>query len=108
MQDIIELSEDLNSALVNRFRIIQIDEMMITKRTLPNTCWSKLHDNISMDLANINTKPIAVCGAVSREKGIELIMTFPKSVNCMKFKIFLEELRRVNPFDDIILMMDNL
>ena len=35
-------------------------------------------------------------------------MTFPKSVNITKFKTFLEELRNKNPFDDVILMMDNL
>ena len=35
-------------------------------------------------------------------------MTWPKSINVMKFKVFLEELRRLNPFDNIILMMDNL
>ena len=35
-------------------------------------------------------------------------MTFPKSVNTMKFKVFLDELRRRNPFDNIFIMMDNL
>ena len=53
-------------------------------------------------------KPIAVLGAISREKGIEHVMTFPKSVNIKKFKTFLEELRIKHPFDDMILMMDNL
>ena len=37
-----------------------------------------------------------------------MVMTFPRSVNVIKFKVFLEELRRLNPFDDIILVMDNL
>ena len=61
-----------------------------------------------LDYRQMSMKPIAVLGAVSREKGIEHMMTFQKSVNNTKFKTFLEELRNKNPFDDVILMMDNL
>jgi transposase len=39
---------------------------------------------------------------------MELMMTFQKSVNVAKFKVFIEELRSRNPFDDIIVVMDNL
>ena len=46
--------------------------------------------------------------AISREKGVELTRVFPKSVNKQKFKMFLDELRSVNQFEDVILMMDNL
>ena len=35
-------------------------------------------------------------------------MTFKQSVSISKFKVFLEELRSRNPFDNIILVMDNL
>ena len=43
---------------------------------------------------SVNKGAIAVVGAVSREIGVDLYMTFPKSVNIEKFKVFLEELRR--------------
>ena len=82
--------------------------MMVTKRCIPHDDWSKLRCNTEWDYWETNTKPVAVLGAVSREKGIELIMNFPKSVNCRRFKVFLDELRRLNPFDNIMLMMDNL
>ena len=82
--------------------------MMVTKRTFPKQDWSKLRSNTSFDFAQTDTKAVAVVGAVSREKGVELIMTWPRSVNVMKFKVFLDELRRSNPFDNIIVMMDNL
>jgi transposase len=49
-----------------------------------------------------------VLGAVSREYGLEHLMVFDFSVNTLKFKIFLDELRSKYPFDDIALMMDNL
>lgn len=106
--DILDLADDLNSAILWNYRIIMLDEMMITKRTFPTHDWSKLHSNTMMDWSQMNNEPIAVLGAVSREKGIELMMTFRKSVNVPKFKIFLEELRNRNPLDNIILVMDNL
>jgi transposase len=49
-----------------------------------------------------------VIGAVSREAGINLIMTFPKSINAKKFKVFLEELRNKYPFNNMVLVLDNL
>ena len=36
------------------------------------------------------------------------MMTFKKSVNVMKFKIFLDELRYKFPYDSICIVMDNL
>ena len=54
--------------------------MMVTKKCIPHDDWSKLRCNTEWDYWETNTKPIAVLGAVSREKGIELIMNFPKSV----------------------------
>ena len=35
-------------------------------------------------------------------------MTFPRSVNVSRYKIFQESLRAANPFDNIILCKDNL
>ena len=46
--------------------------------------------------------------AISRERGVELVMTFNYSINTIRFKIFLEELRRRNLFSNIFIMMDNL
>ena len=63
---------------------------------------------MSLDLSRIETKVYAVIGAVSMEFGLELFMLFPKSVNREKFKVFLETQRRKYPFDDCLLMLDNL
>jgi hypothetical protein len=106
--DILDLYDDLSAAIGWNYRVVMLDEMMITKRTFPTHDWAKLHSNTKMDWSQMNNEPVAVLGAVSRERGIELMMTFPKSVNVPKFKIFLEELRRKNPLDNIILVMDNL
>ena len=50
----------------------------------------------------------AIIAAVSREYGLEHIDVFSRSITKIKFKLFLEGLRRKFPFDDILLVMDNL
>ena len=56
----------------------------------------------------MNEGAIAVIAAVSRERGIEKVLAFKRSVNVMKFKIFLEELRAATSFDNMLLCLDNL
>ena len=51
---------------------------------------------------------MAVLSGISREKGQELYMQFPKSVNNEKFKEYLEKLRAANGNAKIALFMDNL
>ena len=46
--------------------------------------------------------------AASRENGVELVYVEEKSINKKKFLGFLEELRRLLPFENVMLMMDNL
>ena len=81
---------------------------MCTKTTMPTHVWTLPYTNESLDKNLTNMTPIAIILAVSRENGLELIQTHPRSINAMKFKCFLDELRIRNPFDDILLVMDNL
>ena len=85
-----------------------VDEMLVTKRTFPKSEWSNKKKNCTLDMGDMYCEPIAVIGAISREKGIESVMCFRKSVNVMKYKIFLDNLRRINPFENLILVQDNL
>ena len=55
-----------------------------------------------------NIEPIAILLAVSRENGLDQLESFKKSVNAIKFRQFLENLRAKYMFDDIIIVMDNL
>ena len=51
---------------------------------------------------------LAVLAAVSKEYGVDMLMTFETSVNILKFKIFIEELRTKYFYEDICIYMDNL
>ena len=81
---------------------------MITKKTFNTHVWTRPRSNITLDQGETYTKTKAVILAISREKGIESIMFFEKSINKQKFRIFLEEIRSANPYEDVMLMMDNL
>ena len=88
-QDLIEYSEDMRSAINSGFRIVQLDEMMVTKTTMPKRDWAKVYKNSLVDDQNTDTNLIAVIGAVSREYGLDALMTFPKSINKARFWVFL-------------------
>jgi hypothetical protein len=94
--------------LARGFRIVHCDEMMVTRSTFPRREWAAFKENICLDLSALDTRPIAVLGAVSREFGIELMMPFEKSVNIPKFKMFLDAYRSKYPFDNIMLVFDQL
>ena len=85
-----ELSREVRFAKEQRFRVVQLDEMVVTKSTIPKGDWAEPLANSELDISKINTKPIAVLGAVSMEYGVELVMMFKKSVNIKRFKVFLD------------------
>ena len=95
-------------SISSKFRLIMLDEMMVTSRTFPTHEWSALKNNMMIDKSKTPTNAIAVLAAVSRERGLDLVMQFDFSVKKGEFKVFLEELRRKYFAEDIVLVMDNL
>jgi len=103
-----DLANDVRLALERKFRIVQLDEFYVTKNTIPKSAWSSKNTNIELDYKELQIEVKAVILAVSRESGVEHFDVFRHSVNKIKFKLFLEGLRRRFPFDDILLVMDQL
>ena len=95
-------------AIERKLRLVQLDEFVISKQTMPAFVWTNKYTNITYDLSKLQTRAKAVLIAVSREYGLDLIQVYNNSINTTKFKIFLHELRRKFWADDILLMMDNL
>ena len=63
---------------------------------------------MTADKSWVNEPTVAVLSGISREKGQELFIQFPKSVNVEKFIEYLEKLRAANGKAKIALFMDNL
>ena len=95
-------------AVERHFRVVQLDECVITKKTMGKYAWTLPKTNIVLDQSEVYTKTYAVIVAISRECGVDLVQVYDKSINKQKFKTFLENLRAKYMFDDILLMMDNL
>ena len=81
---------------------------MITKSTVPKREWTPKKKTLEIDFGQFSREVIAIIAGVSREAGVDMVMTFPKSVNQEKFKLYLDEIRRLYFFDDICIVMDNL
>ena len=90
------------------FRIVYLDETMVTTKTIPTHEWSGERHEMQVDQRQYGRRAIAVLGGVSQERGVDLMMQFDKSVNIEKFKVWLDELRARHFLDDICLVMDNL
>ena len=95
-------------AIERGFRVIQVDECVINKNTLPTHAWSRLKTDAKIDMREAYMKPKAVILAVSREKGLDHVEVFNFSITASKFKVFLDNLRSKYMFEDIMLMIDNL
>ena len=87
---------------------MMLDECVVTKRTFPTHAWAAKLDNVKMDMSWIKSPCKAVILAVSQEMGLEHIEIHNNSINKVKFKIFLANLRARFWMDDILLVMDNL
>ena len=85
-----------------------LDEIVITKSTFLRADLTIQKIYHLVDFNAVDTKVIAVLAAVSREYGMDHYMTFNKSVKIKKFSVFLDEIRSKYPFDDMMIIMDNL
>lgn len=56
------------------YRLIYIDEMCVTKSTIPTHAYSPLRRPIEIDLKNFSNKTVAVLAGISKQKGMELVM----------------------------------
>ena len=71
------------------FKIIQLDEFVVTKNTWPTHAWTLKKNNVTIDQSKAYNKTLAVVMAVSRESGVELVDIYEESINKLKFKLFL-------------------
>ena len=68
-----ELAQDLQLAKERGFKIVQLDEFVVTKHTWPTHAWYLPKGNITVDQTQAYNKTLAVILAVSRERGVELV-----------------------------------
>ena len=57
-----------------KVKIIYLDEICFTKKTIPSTAYAAKGKNILVDEMMLYSKPSYVIAAVSQERGVEHIM----------------------------------
>ena len=70
-------------------KIIQLDEFVVTKKTMPTHVWTQQKVNAQVDQSKVQTEVYAIILAISRERGVELVDIYKKSITKVKFKLFL-------------------
>ena len=90
------------------FRVIYLDEMMVTTSRIPTHEYNRKNSSIQIDRKQYSHKSIAVLAGISASCGLDLMMTFDRSVDVRKFLVFLDALRRKFFFDDLCIYLDNL
>ena len=96
----------VTKALNANYSILYLDETCFTRKTMVDTEWSKPKENMFVDSARLEEPTLALLSGVSREKGQEHFKVYERSVNVVKFKQYLTELRAANGDDKICLFMD--
>ena len=85
-----------------------LDEICFTRSSVPKKEYSLVRANMPADLAHLNEPTLAVLSAISKEKGQEHFQIYDNSVNIVKFKKYLNELREKNGDEKIAIFLDNL
>ena len=81
--------KQLEKAKKDGYRVIYLDETMFTKAALPKAEYYLPSQNVNIDKSQAYEPAMALLSGISKEKGLELHMLFPRSVNISKFKEYL-------------------
>ena len=85
-----------------------MDEFVTSGRTLLTHDYSLPRTPLLYDPKSMHRSTLATIIAISRERGVEYVNTWPRSVDQKKFITFLKELRRRNQGVKIMLFCDRL
>ena len=102
------MKAQLTKARNQGYKIVYADETMFTRKTVPDTDWSRPKENPAVDVAKIDEPTLALLCGISKEQGLEHYQVFEQSVNKVKFAEYLRSLKADNENQKIALLMDQL
>jgi hypothetical protein len=68
-QELARLKRELNRAERNGYRIVYLDECMVTRATVPKNEYCLPKQNLTIDTMNLEEPTYAILSAISKEKG---------------------------------------
>jgi hypothetical protein len=89
-------------------KIVYLDEINFTKRSLSLREWSNRGSNLSVDQKDVYTGYKSVIASMTAENGIGCTTVHSQAINSLDFVYFLQKLRRKHVKRSLALFMDNL
>ena len=99
---------DLKQAREDGYRVIYLDETLVTKSTIRRFEYCNPGENPEITQTDLGEPVVGIILAVSYEKGLEYSEIFDFSVNTDKFQDYIDNLYERNRKDKLLLYMDNL
>ena len=98
--------DEINAAVAAGRKILWLDELNFTKRTLQSKEWSPKHSNLSVDQEQVYQGYKSVIVTVSRESGLEHYDVYDQAITQDEFADHLKTLRKKNGRVPLALFMD--
>ena len=70
------------------------DESCLTSKLLPSRQWMVQHKNVEIDEKKLNASTLAFVVALSEDKGLVTVNTFPRSLDQHDFIKFMKAVRK--------------
>ena len=83
------------------------DESCLTSKLLPSRQWMVQHKNVEIDEKKLNASTLAFVVALSEDKGLVTVNTFPRSLDQYDFIKFMKAVRKSYGSQRIGLYLDN-
>ena len=91
VEDTIKNCRDRFNILKNEgIPVVFLDESCLTTKTLPTHQWMSKYSNVELNEKKLNVKTLAFVVAISEDKGLVSIKTYPRSLDQYNFIEFLK------------------
>ena len=88
----LQMLSTLESVVQSGLKIIFVDEAVFTFNTFQGKTWAHSGSNISVPEKSLSMPTWAIVTGVSETHGVDLSLTYPRSVTSSQFVEFLEQL----------------
>ena len=86
--------------------VVFCDESVLSSKLLPSSEWINKGNNIEIDEKKLNAKTLAFVVALSKDKGLVAVDTFPRALDQDDFIVFLKNIRKIYGNQKIGLYLD--
>lgn len=71
------------------------DESVLSSKLIPSRDWMGKYNNVEIDEKKLNIKTLAFVVALSEDRGLVSVKTYPRSLDKDDFIDFLKQIRKI-------------